>query len=187
MDEAPDLRRFLESWPYDPTSNVRLARGTDGREIIMVRQPMGLEQYEVEGRPDGQRPHGLESAFEHQLQRLAAAKRAGTEDAFKLTAADCAELFDEGMIHYHRSVHFFHLKDWGRAERDTARNLHLLDFVKRHAEHEEDRGQLEQWRPDLTCMNAVARAMILLEKRQFDEALKIARDSLLVAKPSSLN
>ena len=176
--QAPDLREFLDSWPYDTDQNVQLVRIEKGREIMVIRQPMGLEQYEVEGRPDGQRPHALESVFEFQLERLAAARRAGAQDAFRLTAADCVELFDEGTIYYHRSVNFFHLKDWVRGERDTARNLRLLDFAKYHAEHEEDRVQLEQWRPAITCMNAVARAMLVLEKGQYGEALRIAHDSI---------
>jgi hypothetical protein len=175
---APDLREFLDGWPYDADNNVQFARGADGREIIVVRQPMGLEIYEADGRPDGQRPHGMESALEFQLTRLAAAKRADAETAFKLTAADCTELFDEGTIYYHRFIHFFRLKDWTRAERDTSRNLRLIDFVKHHAEHEEDRVQLEQWRSDVARMNAAARATILLEKGLCDEALHTALDGL---------
>jgi hypothetical protein len=176
--QTPDLRKFLDSWPYDPNNNVRLTRIGNGREIMIVRQPTGLEQYEVEGRPDGQRPYGLESVLEFQLGRLAAARRADAEDAFRLSAADCAELFDEGMLYYYRFVSFFRLKDWFRAERDTARNLRLVDLAKRYAEHEEDRVRLEQWRPDITCMNAVARAMVLLEKGQYDEALQLARHDI---------
>ena len=173
--QTPDLRKFLDSWPYDPNHYVRLARVGNGREIMIVRQPTGLEEYEVEGRPDGQRPHGLESVLEFQLARLAAARRAVAEDAFRLSAADCAELFDEGMIYYYRFVSFCRLKDWARAERDTARNLRVLDLANRYAEHEEDRVRLEQWRTDITCMNAVARAMLVLEKGQYEEALQIAR------------
>jgi len=150
---------------------------------MVVRQPMGLEEYEVEGRHDGERPHGMESALEFQFRRLAAANQAGATDAFRLTAADCAELFDEGTIYYYRFMHFFHLKDWVRAARDTARNLRLLDFVKRHAEREEDGVQLEQWRPNLARMNATADTMVLLEKGQFDEALKIAGESILLYGP----
>ena len=178
MSETPDLRKFLDSWPYDPDNNVRLARGADEREIMLVRQPLGLEEYEVQGRPDGQRPHESESVLEFQYARLAAARNAGAESALKLTAADCADLFDEGTIYYHRLIHFFRLKNWLRAERDSARNLQLLDFVKGYAEHEEDRIQLEQWRPYISRINAVARAMILLEKGQYEESLKIARDSI---------
>jgi hypothetical protein len=176
--KTPDLRKFLGSWPYDPDHNVRFARIGNKREIMIVRQPTGLEQYELEGRPDGQRPHRLESVLEFQVARLAAARRAAVEDAFRLSAADCAELFYEGMIYYYRCVSFFRLKDWVRAERDTERNLRLLDLAKCYAEQEEDRVRLEQWRPDITCMKAVARSMLLLEKGQYDEALKIARDDI---------
>ena len=145
MSGAPDLREFLHDWPYDPGNNVRVAHGADGREIIMVRQPMGLELYEADGRPDGQRPHGMESALEFQLTRLTAARRADTESAFKLSTADCAELFDEGTLYHHRVAHFFHLPDWMRVERDTARILSLMAFIKQHAGHQEDRVQADLW------------------------------------------
>ena len=172
------MRQFLDSWPYDPENCVRLERGVDGREIILVRLPMGLEQYEVEGRPDGKRVQNLESALECQRTRLATAKSARAEDAFKIGAVDCIDLFNEGTLWYYRSLHFSRLKDWVRVERDTMRNLQLLDFLKRFAEQEEDRAQLEPWRRDLTGANAVARAMILLEKGQHGEALEIARESI---------
>ena len=143
MSRLPDVRQFLDSWPYDPENYVRLERGVDGREIILVRLPMGLEEYEVDGRPDGKRVQNSESALEYQQTRLTAAKNAGAEDAFKIGAADCIELFDEGTLWYYRFLHFCRLKDWGRVERDTRRNLQLLDFLKRFAEQKEDRAQLK--------------------------------------------
>src|SRR5258708_38408808 len=74
MTRPTDLRKYLDKWPYDPDHNVRLVRGKDGRQIMLVRQFMGLEQYEVEGRPDGQRPRGMESSLEFQPARPGAAK-----------------------------------------------------------------------------------------------------------------
>ena len=173
MSGAPDLRGFLNSWPYDPGNNVRVASGTNGREIIVIRLPMGLETYEADGRPDGQQPHGMESVLEFQLTRFADAARAGACAVFHLAAADCAELFHEGTLYHSRLVHFFRAKDWARSERDTARNLRLLDFVRQHAEHDEDRVQLEHLRPATTRIKAAARAMILLQNGQFQEALHI--------------
>ncbi len=145
---------------------------------MLVRQPMGLEEYEVDGRPDGLRPHGMESALDFQLKRLAAAKRAGAEEALRLSAKDCAELFNEGTIYYYRFIHFFRVKEWVRAERDTARTLRLIEFVKRYGEHEEDRAQLEQWRADVARIHAVARVMVLLRSAQYEEAIKIARETI---------
>ena len=65
-----------------------------------------------------------------------------------------------------------------RAERDTARNLRLVSFVGRYAEQEEDRVQLEQWKPDIALMNGIARAKFLLEQGQSTQAIEIAHQTL---------
>ncbi|MCX7824245.1 MAG: UvrB/UvrC motif-containing protein [Verrucomicrobiae bacterium] len=173
MSHTHDLRDLLESWPFDPSDDVRIIRGSDGRQIMQVRLPLGIEQYEMDGRPDGLRPHGMESALEFQLARLAKAKAEGREAAFALDAEDCVELFNEGVLYYYRYVRCFQIKDWPRTVRDTARNLRVFDLVKRYAEREEDRLQLEQWRPYVLRMNAVARAMMAVEEHRFEEAMKI--------------
>ena len=173
MSDLVDLRGVLASWPYDPEHDARFARGSDGREILQVRTPLGLEQYELEGRPDGLRPHGMVSALEFHFQRLAQAKIAGGEASFTLSPADCAELFNEGTLYYYRYFHLFQLKDWLRTARDTARNLQLFDFVHRHAGRVEDQDYLEKWRPYLVRMHAVASAMMALDKGAHDEALNL--------------
>jgi hypothetical protein len=178
VSSTVDLRKLLESWPYDPENNVRLVRGDDGRELMQVREPLGLQQYELEGRPDGLRPHGMESALEYQMARLSKARAAGKEADFSLDAAQCAELFAEGVLFYYRYFNLFQVKDWKRVVRDTTRNLRLFDFVNRYADREEDQMNLEQWRPYITRMNAVARAMIELENQRHDSALKILRDTI---------
>jgi hypothetical protein len=174
MEIQVDLRQVLDRWPYDPDNDVRRTT-VNGREVLQVRLPLGMEQYELEGRPDGHRPFGKESVLDHQLQRAAEAEQAGQEADFKLTSEDCLELFNEGTLYYHRYLHLFQIKDWPRTVHDTARNLRLFDFVRRYAEDEEDRSYLEQWRPYLIRMNAVARAMIQLEEGQYEAALQIVR------------
>ena len=165
-----DLRDVLKNWPYDPENDVhRVAVG--GREVLQVRLPLGIEQYELEGRPDGERPYGKESVLDHQLERLAEAEQAGKEPEFVLNSEDCSELFSEGTLYYYRYLHLFQIKDWPGTVRDTARNLRLFDLVHVHAEDEEDQFYLEQWRPYLVRMNAAAAAMIQLERDQFEAAL----------------
>ncbi len=83
-----DLRSCLEDWPYDAEKNVRMGRGADGRELIFVRQPMGLEQYEVDGRPDGRRVHGMESVLNFQQARITSAIQTQSAMACDLTAAE---------------------------------------------------------------------------------------------------
>ncbi len=148
-------------------------RGDDGREILQVRTPLGVEQLEMQGRPDGARPRGLESALEFHLQRFARAEASGGEAAFELSAEDCAELFAEGMLYYWRYLHLFQLERWADTVRDTARNLQLFDFVHGHAGREEDRSQLEKWRPYILRMNAAASALLALEQGDAAKALQI--------------
>jgi len=138
MSDSADLRKILKSWPYDPENDARIIRGDDGRDLLQVRTPLGIEQYEMDGRPDGVRPHGMESVLEYYQQRLNQAKFSGRESDFDLGPRECSELFQEGTLYYFRYVRLFQLKDWARTVRDTARNLRAFDFLHRHARREED-------------------------------------------------
>jgi hypothetical protein len=179
MSDSVDLGRILRSWPYDPDNDARLVPGDGGREILQVRTPLGIEQYETEGRPDGARPHGMESALEYHLKRLQQAKAAGREGEFELGPRECTELFNEGTLYYFRYVRFFQLKDWARTARDTARNLQAFDFVHRYAQREEDQQFLEKWRPYIIRLNCSAAIMLELEKRAYDKALQLANEGVL--------
>jgi hypothetical protein len=178
MSSFVDLRGILKSWPYDPDDDARIAQGDDGREILQVRTPVGIEQYEMDGRPDGTRPHGLESALEFHLNRLDKARHAGTQDKFQLGPRECSELFNEGTLYYFRYVRLFQLKDWARTLRDTTRNLRAFDLVHNHAEREEDRQFLEKWRPYIIRVSATAAAMLELEKRGYDPALRAVNEAI---------
>src|SRR4030095_1795020 len=174
--QVVDLRSFLGDWPYDPENNVRVAHGADGREIILVRQPMGLEEYEIDGRPEGRRIHGMESVFHFHRARFDTTKQSNGLIGFDLSTKDCDELFDESVLYHNRLLVLFRLKKWTCVERDAAHILRLIEFIKQHARCEEDRVQLDQWRPDIARIDAVARAMLLLEKGQYRDALRIACD-----------
>src|ERR1044071_7947705 len=104
MSEAIDLKQILASWPYDPENDSRVVRVSKGREVLQVRTPLGLEQYELDGRPDGVRPHLRESVLEFHLARFEQAKISGQEEDFDLSPSDCAELFNEGTLYHLRYV-----------------------------------------------------------------------------------
>jgi hypothetical protein len=178
MSDVIDLRRVLQSWPYDPDDDARFARGEDGRELLQVRTPLGLEQYETEGRPDGARPHGMESLLEYQLQRLAKAKAQNRERDFALAPKECGELFNEGTLYYFRYVRLFQLKDWKRTVRDTMRNLQVFDLVRRYARREEDQQFLEKWRPYIIRVNSTAAVMLELERQSYDKALRLVNEAV---------
>lgn len=178
MSEPVDIRRLLREWPYDPQNTARIVRGEDGREILQIRTPLGLEQLELQGRPDGARPHGWESALEFHQQRLANARAAGQAADFELSAGQCAELFDEGTLYYGRYLHLFQLKRWAETVRDTARNLRLFDFVRRHAARQEDRDHLEKWRPYIVRLHAAAAALQALDEGDANQALALLQAAL---------
>lgn len=178
MKQSADIRKILQSWPYEPENDARLTQGEDGREILQVRTPVGIEQYELDGRPDSARPHGFESALEYHLHRLEEAQMAGRADEFKLGRRECNELFSEGTLYYFRYVRLFQLKDWPRTVRDTTRNLRVFDFIHRYARRPEDGQFLEKWRPYIIRVNSSAAAMIELEKRAYATAHEIANEGV---------
>ena len=178
MNDSADLRRILKAWPYDPEHDARIVGGEDGREVLQVRTPLGLEQYEMDERPDGLRPHGMESALEYHLHRFTQAKFAGREADFVLSSQECSELFQEGTLYYFRYVRLFQLKDWVRTIRDTARNLRAFDFLHHHARREEDQQFLEKWRPYVLRVHASAAAMFEVDKGAYDDASRVTREAI---------
>ena len=178
MDEGIDLRDVLRDWEFDPQHNIRVLRAENGREIMQVRLPLGVEQYEMDGRPDGRRPHNCESALDFYLERHGRPTAEGHPGEFTLGAAECAELMEEGTLYYYRYLHLFQIGDWKRTVRDTTRNIVLFDFLKQHAERPEGRVAMEKWRPYLLRMNGVSQAMIELGKKNYGRAMDIVQQAM---------
>ena len=154
MRRSDDLTQLLERWEYDENRTVRRIRAADGREVLQVRLPLGIEQYEINGRPDGKKPEGHESWLRSYQER---AQHLGAE--FILNQKDCERLQSEGILYYYRYLLFFQIGDYTLCARDTARNLKLLDFVSKHAAKREAAEGLEQYRPYILRMNVMARTL----------------------------
>src|SRR5690242_18090365 len=88
---SKDISQVLRGWAYEPgVINVRKIHGTDGAPKLQMRLDLGLLQMEMNGRPDGVRPHGCESLLEYFEKQLADhRKRHGTELGFHLTSSQC--------------------------------------------------------------------------------------------------
>ena len=97
-----DISEILGEWPYDPMRNVRRITCLEGRDKLQVRLPLGLEQYELDGRPDGQRPEGFDSFLELLEHRLE--NEAGRAE---LTPEDCTRLHEEGVLYYVNGSHLW--------------------------------------------------------------------------------
>lgn len=176
------LAELLADWPFDPEGNVRVLRLAEGREILQVRVDQGafqgILQMDLDGRPDGQRPHGQPFCFDYHRRRLREHTRDnGSTDGFVLTHEECEELFEESYRLYQRYVFLLQLQDYARVVRDTERNMTLFRFVNRHAQQAEDRDHLEKWWPYIIRLHAEARAMHAVGRERYDKALEVIRSA----------
>jgi hypothetical protein len=177
---SKDLQPLLKGWDYEPgTINVRKINGLDGQPKLQMRLDLGLLQMELDGRPDGMKPHGFDSLldyYESQLQEHQG--RNGTELGFHLTTSECQSLREEAVMYYHRYLSLFVLEEFPAVVRDTGRNLRVLDLCGRYAVNEQDRLVLEQYRPYILMMNVRAKASILLNEKKYLEAVREIKDGM---------
>jgi len=172
--EKTDIAPVLRSWEYDLRQEmmVRRIRGSDGRVKVQMRLDLGILQMEEEGRPDGKKPHGKESLLEY-FETLTGKlhRRYGTSADFTLDKDDCYALQQEGIQYYYRYLCFFQIGDYRRAERDTARNLRLFDFVKKYAADKQYTDEFEQYRPYVMMMNTRAKVLNALKAKDAAKAV----------------
>lgn len=159
MDKPPDLTDMFREWPYDEDDNVRFLQAEDGRDIMQIRQPLGVEQYDLEGRPDGLKPESRENYLIIYLEKEAAAVSSGK--SLILDDADFVKLRDEGVLYYYRYLALFQVGHYDRVARDTEHNLNISRLLERYYKNDNQK-ELLQYRPYIRRMNAISRAMIHL-------------------------
>lgn len=160
MVRSKHIDDILRSWPYDPTSiRARVCRGSDGRDVLQMRVDMGVLQMEVEGRPDGTRPHGHDTYFDYLLTRVL-----HEGDELVLTDEQCLEVDRELVQFYHRRVCWLRLEQYREVVKDVEHALSLMDFCLRHASNEEWIMAHEQYRPFMMFHQIQAAALAQLEE-----------------------
>ncbi len=168
---SQDLNDLLDGWPHEPGQiKVRKIMGSDGQEKVQLRLDLGLIQMEMQGRPDGQRPHGHESLLHYHLHR--AAKAGPDGEKYELSAEECGEMQQEGIQYYHRYLSLFQMEDFPAVARDTERNLEMFAFVREHSDREDIIWAFDQFIPYVQMMKTRALASIELEKKRVEAALK---------------
>lgn len=100
------------------------------------------------------------------------------EDSATLSADDCRMLREEAAQYYQRYLALLTLEDFDRVLRDTTRNLRVLDLCKKHAENEDDRTVLEQFRPYITMVRSRALASRALAGNEPKAALHAIDEGL---------
>jgi hypothetical protein len=166
-----DISPILAGWDHDPDDfQVRIVAGLDGRDKLQMRLDLGVQQMELDGRPDGKRPFDADSLLDHHEVRAASSGNDAKD--YILEPSDCEELMREGIQFYHRYVALFHLGRYDLVARDTERNLRLFGFVRRHALRERDKVAFDQYRPYVTMMNARALAHQAIDRGDHRTALE---------------
>lgn len=169
-----DLTNMLRDWPYDSDDNMRVIQAEDGRNVLQVRQPLGVEQYELDGRPDGARPAAGETVVESILGRLEGHRAStGDDEGFELTHDECVLMQNEGILFYYRYLLLFQLNDFDRVVRDTQHNLRICELLENYCSDQEDREAVLQFKPYIVRMHAMARAMQRAREDDTDEAREI--------------
>ena len=159
-DNNMDIAQSLQGWAFQPGQvNVRLIHGNDGKPKLQLRLDLGLLQMELEGRPDGKRPHRSATELEFQTKKLLAHhKRFGSDAGFSLTPQECQALREESAMFYHRYLSLFVLEQYAAVIRDTQHNIDVLELCSRYGKSDYDRVCLEQYRPYILMMNTRAQA-----------------------------
>lgn len=142
MANRKRIDHLLRSWPYDPQElNVRRLPGRNGA-VIQMRVDLGVLQMEIDGRPDGARPGGADTYYDHLLTL-----RDLEGDDFELDEEQCEEVDREFVQFYHRRICFLKLRDYRRAARDADHSLRLMDFCRQHSPDDQWTLSHEQYRP----------------------------------------
>ena len=173
-----DITDILNDWEFDPDDQYRIIQAEDGRGVLQVRQPLGIEQYELDGRPDGLRPFGKDSVLIEMHDRLEASRALGTTESFRIEHDDFLQLQNEGILYYYRYLILFQMGDYARTAEDTAHNLAICALVDEYAVADEDKRDLLQYRPYILRMSAISRAMLALEEDRRGEARSILEQAI---------
>ncbi len=175
-----DITQAMRGWAFEPGQvNVRMIRGNDGKPKLQLRLDLGLLQMELDGRPDGKRPHRASTELDYLRKKLTShQKRQGSDTGFGLTSRDCQALREESAMFYHRYLSLFVLEQYDSVVRDTQHNLDVLDLCRRYGKSEYDRMCLEQYRPYVVMMNVRAKACESLRQGFVKTAIAYLRGGL---------
>ena len=170
---SKDISQLLQDWEFDSEKSVRVVKTDDGREVMQVRLPLGIEQYELDGRPDGMRPFGKSTMLEEFQERVRL-----SSDSFRLGHDDFLLLSNEGILFYYRYLRLFQIGDYKRTARDTDHNMQLCDLVEKYCEDNDDKKMLLQYKPYILRMNAISKAMMFLHQHLKAAAREILESAI---------
>jgi len=171
-----DLSTILGGWDYDASRvNARWVTGVDGLPKIQLRLDLGVLQMEMEGRPDGQTPHGYPSLLDYYR---ALETEGASHPALRLREENCTALQHEAVQYYYRYLAFYALGHLEGVVRDTEHNLEIFELVAHYAVEDELAWQFLQFFPYVRMMNARVIAEQSLEQKDHDTGIQIVEEAI---------
>ena len=174
-----DIDEAMHGWPSNSEPGDVVAReiaARDGRKVLQIRVELGVLQMEVEGRPDGVRPHGFATFLEYLGNRASARGNKGTE--WKMSAEQSVEVDREFSQYYHRRVAWLTLQRYDKALLDADHSLALMNFVQKYSGSPDYVESHERFRGLVLFHRTQAAAALALERRKPDEAIDSVREGV---------
>lgn len=172
---------ILREWSFDAKPGeiqARKLRTQKGRSVIQIRVELGLLQLEVDGRPDGHRPHGFDTYLEYLKHLRASAVVDEKSDPWTLELDHCEEVDREFVQYYHRRVALLALRDYEQACRDASHTLSLMDFITANCQDADYVSSHERLRGLVLFHRTQAQAAVLLEQHRYEEAVDSVRQGI---------
>lgn len=167
------LDRILQVLDLDEDHPVRILTIEDGREVVVVQpNAFTVSRIYATGRPDGTRPHGMDSYYQYYLGKLEKYEEDnGKRDGFELTEEDWENMFEESFYRYTRYLLFSGIKRWQDVKRDTDTNLSVTNLAREFAPAA-IAWRSYQFKGYMIMMNCIAKAELSLQEDDSDAALQ---------------
>ncbi|MDR1932903.1 MAG: hypothetical protein LBQ57_08810 [Spirochaetales bacterium] len=174
-----DITSVLRAWPYNPQKAIRIITAPDDRKVIQLRLPQGIEQYNLDGRPDGSRPYGCGSVLEEFENRLKEYTDKHSSDAgFHFTYKEYAELRNEVVLYYFRYLLLFRAGAFEKALRDSDHAMRICSFVENYVAPNHRRTAFLEYKPYILWVYTVSRLIPTLQSQDVDGAEIILKEAI---------
>ena len=164
--------RILEMLNLDADRPVSVLQIEDGREVVVVQpNAFTISRIYATGRPDGMRPHGMDSYCDYFFAKLKAYEEEhGTHEGFQLESEEWEMLFEESFHRYTRYLLFAGIKRWKDVRRDTATNIAVTNLARQCAPSE-IAWRSYQYKGYMLMMHSIANAELSLQEDDAATAL----------------
>ena len=165
--------RILESLNLDEERPVSVLQIEDGREVVVVQpNAFTISRIYATGRPDGMRPHGVDSYYDYFFAKLREyEEQHETREGFQLESEEWETLFEESFHRYTRYLLFAGIKRWEDVQHDTATNLAVTNLARECAPSE-IAWRSYQYKGYMLMMHSIAKAELSLQEDDTAAALQ---------------